>query len=240
MHKGTTLTSLVLAAGLALAGCSSNPTATPEAPSETAMTSQIPSESPSPERVNLDEPFYVKTPEGSEIVVDFSAEPPADIEEYRIATGTGVGTYATVDIDNRQGTEYSSVYQVTLYDEEGNSYPFQDVELYHFSEWGPTFTEDYDYVMPDGTVLDEATANKFEQMEAALYEKYFDDGADPLERSQSWIATPGELPDDIVGVSIEANGSGSGTAMVPLSEKDSYVVPDDGTGPQVVGPPPST
>lgn len=259
-------TSLIASAAISallLTGCATDSTQPSETVTEAPTASPTPSEAPTQEVITLDKPFYVKTPEGSEIVVDFSRENPTDVEEFRTATGADPVTYAHVSIDNRKGSEYSSVYEVTLYDAEGNSYAFNDLELYHFSEWGATLTEDGNYVMPDGTAVDEATADQFNDMEYALYEKYVDDGADPLEASESWLAGPGDLPEEFTGITIEANGAGSGTPMVPLSEKDSYVVPggasdveapesaqeDDpstwqGTTPEgedfaVVGPPPA-
>lgn len=221
---------------LLMAGCSSAPEPTP-APEETVAQPTA----PTTYKLN-DEAFYAKTPTGAEITVNFGAEPPADVEAYREATGAEPVSYAHVTIDNRQGNEYVGIAELSVYDAEGNVYTYEDLDLYHMSEWGYTFTEDYENVMKDGTVITDEQASALDQMYLPLQEKYFDDGADPSEKAESWIAVEGDVPEEIVDIRVAWAGVGSDIYMVPLSEKDEYVVPEAADqnlsyDPQVVGPP---
>ena len=225
MRRTPALATLVLAAGLAFTGCSTS------SPPEEEGSS--PSSSPSAEakvRYDLEQAFYAQTPYGSEITVDFTAPAPEDIEAYRQAAGIEPGSYAQVDLDNREGTDRVGIYKVVFYDEAGKAYKFDDV-MNHVSEW--QVEENYDsenpeYYLPDGTAIPEAQYRTLYDQWFTLQDEHLNDtGAEPYERSTGYIASAEtQLPEQITAIEVWPGGIIEDPIyMVPVSEKDGYEVP---------------
>ena len=76
----------------------------------------------------------------------------SQIEDYRETTGAEPITYLIADVDNRNGTDHIGMRKVEVFDSDGTEYEFTDAADL-IEEWGPSYTSDYENVMPDGTVL---------------------------------------------------------------------------------------
>ena len=228
MRRTTAITSLALAAGLALAGCASSSgqeatSTTPAVPSATtdASISATPS---APETYELGQTFTATTSYGAEITVELPAEGPEEVEQLRKELDVDPISYAKIGIDNREGTENVSAYAITLYDEDGTAYEFNDLSTSHIGEWGPEYTDalggvegEYGYALNDGTVLDETIGADLNDRSTTLYNQHLHDGgASPLEVTTGWMAsTATELPEEITGITIQPNGVGDEMPMTP-------------------------
>lgn len=237
MHQPTVLSALALVAGLALTGCSgstADSTATSGAESSAPAPSPSASATADKRTYELDQAFYAQTPYGSHITVDFTAQPPAEVEDLREQLGVAPVSYAKVDLDNRDGTEAVGIYKVVFFDEEGQSYEFNDLSIDHIGEWGPNYTDsfggvdgEYGYVLNDGTVLEEAAGDELNSRSTDLYNEYLDGtGASRHEKTQGWIAsTDTELPERITAIEVWPGGIIEDPIyMVPVGEKGSYEV----------------
>ena len=93
---------------------------------------------------------------GGHIVMEIPAstddELIAEIEDYREQIGAEPVTYLIADVDNREGSDSIGMRKVKVFDAEGVEYEFTDAADL-IEEWGPSYTSDYENVMPDGTVL---------------------------------------------------------------------------------------
>lgn len=129
----------------------------------------------------------------------------ADIEAYRKDAGADPVTYLIAEVDNRKGTALVNMYEVSAYDEEGNKYEFSTVSEY-ISDWGPTYTMDYDYVMPDGTKLSEAEGEALNNRSVDLHNEYLD-GVDPAERGTIiMLSEDVDLPSKFTRVAVHPSG----------------------------------
>lgn len=199
-----------------LTGCGGAQDTPPQAdppPSETTSSaapqeSPTAEESPTPEVYSPGE-FEVTTDDGAVIRMQIPSDPVTDIEAFREQVGVEPVTYMTAQIDNRSGSTGVSMYEVTLYDPDGNSYVFQDASVSFIGEWGPTYTAEGTYVLPDGTEIDVATGDALSSQSTDLYNKYLESGeADPLERNDETVmigAFP-SVPQEITGVAVRAYG----------------------------------
>jgi len=128
-----------------------------------------------------------------------------DIEAYRKDTGAKPVTYLIADVDNRKGTEFVNMYNVSAYDADGMKYEFSTISE-HISDWGPTFTGDYEYVMPDGKKLSEPKGQELSDRSVELHNKYLD-GIDSAERGTIiMLSEDGELPREFTRVAVQPSG----------------------------------
>ncbi|EMY35636.1 lipoprotein [Arthrobacter crystallopoietes BAB-32] len=161
--------------------------------------------------------FELTTADGAQITMQIPADPPADIEAFREEVGAEPVTYMTAQLDNRKGSTAVGMYQVTLYDPEGNTYVFEDASVSHIGEWGPTYTEDYEYLLNDGTKLDESTGEALSSQSTDLYNKYLNSGnVDALAKGEAvMMGAFEEVPEEITGVAVQAYGMGEPEYAVP-------------------------
>ena len=228
MRRTTAITSLALAAGFALAGCTSSSgqeasSTTPATPSATADASV--SATPSaPETYELGQTFTATTSYGAEITVELPADGPEEVEQLRKELDVDPISYAKVGIDNREGTEDVSVYAVTVYDEDGTAYEFGDLSVDHIGDWGPEYTDalggvegEYGYTLLDGTVLDETIGQDLNDRSTSFYNEHLNGtNASKLEVSTGWLAsTETELPERITGITVQPNGMSEEETMTP-------------------------
>lgn len=197
MKKQTIIASLALATGLALTGCSGSPEATQETPSPSPTASASPSASPTAETYKLDQAFSAITPDGVHITVDFTTEAPADVEAARTSLGAEPVSYAKVTVDNRKGSERVGAYPVTVYDEAGDAYEFNDLSGV-VSDWD----------MESDIV--EVTNEYMNQ-----------NNIDPMEKGGGYLASlEPKLPETVTGVTIDAYKAGEPIYLTPAPEND--------------------
>lgn len=213
---------------LALTGCTTNV----NEPNQQEKPEEIQEVAPEKKKFDLNQSFYAQTPYGSEITVDFGAEDPVDIEKYRTSTNAPETSYAKVNLDNRNNTDGVAVYKVVVFDEEGKSYEFDDA-MNHISEWGPTTdweSEEYQSILPDGTVITEEQRSVLDDMLMSLQDTYLNaTNASVHETTEGYIAHAGiEIPEEIVAIEVWPGGIIEDPIyMVPQGEEDSYEVAKD-------------
>jgi hypothetical protein len=233
MRCTTALTALVLVTTVSLAGCSSEstqnetpPTAGTSSSSASAEIDASPSASADsgPATYELGQTFTATTSYGAILTVEVPAAGPPEVEQLRNDLKISPVSYARVSIDNRQGTENVSVYLVTLYDEDGVAYEFQDLSVYHIADWGPIYTDtlggvdgEYGYALDDGTILEENLGDDLSRHSTELHNQYLNaTNASKLEASTGWLAsTTIELPERVTGITIQPYGLSEEVAMTP-------------------------
>lgn len=208
---------LAIIAAMALTGCVSNEPAgqNSETPTSGAQMNTEPTQEVAPsndfETPQLMEAGAFKLLAMSGAEISFELPTPttdkrlADIEAYRNDAGADPVTYLIAEVDNRKGNELVNMYEVSAYDEEGNKYEFSTVSE-HISEWGPTYTSDYDYVMPDGTKLSEAKGESLNSRGIDLHNEHLD-GVDPAERGTIiMLSEDTDLPSEFTRVAVQPSG----------------------------------
>jgi hypothetical protein len=153
-------TILALAA-LALAGCSDgadNSTNEPsepktyDAPSDawdnsgTPMPSATPTQQPNP--FTLSDNLKFTATEGATGTISFNTIPPQDLEQALQWAGKSGGTWASIHIDNREGSEAISNVSATLLDDDGSKYELVEdgsgaASLYGNSDSSDPHMDDY-------------------------------------------------------------------------------------------------
>ncbi|MHA7286579.1 hypothetical protein ACX80I_09900 [Arthrobacter sp. MDT3-44] len=223
MHRITTLTTLALVTFLWLMGCSSGSVEN-EAPTTGATSSTSAAAENTPATYQLDQTFTATTSYGAVITVELPAAGPPEVEQLRTDLKIDPVSYAKVGIDNRQGTTDVDVYLITVYDESGTAYEFQDLSVFHIADWGPNYTDalggvegQYGYTLADGTVLDERVGDDLSRKSVDLHNKYLNGtNASKLEVSTGWLAsTTTKLPERITGITIQPDGLSEEVAMAP-------------------------
>ncbi|UXN31026.1 hypothetical protein [Glutamicibacter sp. M10] len=208
---------LAVLASLALSGCGSTAS---DAPSSTEPSADAQMPSGENQEVlpaeDLDTPelmeagaFKLLAMSGADISFDLPTPTTdkrlSEIEAYRKDTGADPVTYLIAEVDNRKGTEFVNMYEVSAYDEEGNKYEFSTVSE-HISEWGPTYTADYEYVMPDGSELSETEGQALNNRGVDLHNKFLD-GVDPAERGTIvMLSEDVDLPSEFTRVAVHPSG----------------------------------
>lgn len=103
-------------------------------------------------------PFELTTANGAEITFELPTpatnESLAEIEQFRTDAGGAAVSYLLIKVDNRNGTEPVTLETVSAFDAEGTKYEFTEVTSF-VDEWSPYYSEDYEYVLPDGSKLPE-------------------------------------------------------------------------------------
>lgn len=147
--------------------------------------------------------------QGAEITFDLPADPAAEeiqeIEEYRQATGADPVTYITADVDNRDGETLINMHQIEVFDAEGNNYEFNGASQF-LNEWSPTFTEDYEYILPNGDELSEEEGSELSSRGTELHNEHLD-GVDVAGRGTIVLVYDGDdLPDEFTRVAVQPSG----------------------------------
>ncbi|WP_323960512.1 hypothetical protein GC088_03340 [Arthrobacter sp. JZ12] len=223
MRHMISLTTVAVATALGLLGCSMSPSKEP-LPTVAASSTASPTAEQTPATYELNQTFTATTSFGATLTVELPAAGPDDIEQLRTDLKVEPVSYAKVHIDNRKGTEEVSVYLVTIYDENGTAYEFQDLSVYHVADWGPHYTDalggvegTYGYTLTDGTILDETVGDDLSRRSTTLQNQYLNaTNASKLEVSTGWLAsTTTKLPERITGITIQPQGLGDEVPMTP-------------------------
>lgn len=223
MWRSTVSTAVALAFGLALAGCSVNagPGTSPSVPATSPAASATAASTQKTYELGQ---TFTTTVHGAELTVEIPSDGPAEVEHLRKDLGIGPISYAKVGIDNREGTEVVSVYMVTIYDESGAAYEFNDLSVNQIADWGPIYTDalggvegEYGYTLLNGTILDEQVGDSLNRRSVTLHNRYLHGtNASKLEVSTGWLAsTKTKLPEQITGITIQPNGAGEEISMTP-------------------------
>ena len=93
----------------------------------------------------------------------------SQIEAYREAVNAEPVTYLIADVDNREGSDSIGMRKVKVFDAEGVEYEFTDAADL-IEEWGPHYTSDYEYKMPNGDIIPNDEANALREQESELHD----------------------------------------------------------------------
>lgn len=186
MRKPFTLISVTLL----LASCGSN-----EAESTANDTPQVvgpPTSAPISEPITLDGPrtFQYVTEAGTAGALTIPSDPYQSMEDLYAATNTeGDRTYASVDVDNRQGAEEYGVLEVNLYTPEGEQFTLESVNI-AVHELSP-----FD---PNSLAFD---------LSETIDSETWDDVAIG-ERRAEYVVTERPLPPDVTRIEVVQSGGG--------------------------------
>lgn len=116
--------------------------------------------------------FELTSIAGAEITFDLptdaSDERLAEIEQFRANTGGEPVSYIVVEVDNRNGTDDVMLENIDVFDEDGTKYEFTDITNF-IDEWSPYYSEDYEWVLPDGSVMPEEEGDALNNRGVDLY-----------------------------------------------------------------------
>lgn len=164
--------------------------------------------------------YEVYPEHGGHIVFDLPADNDNDelteIEQYRQDAQADPVTYLVADVDNRDGTDSINMYQVAVFDEDGNKYEFSEVSNY-ISDISPSTDWDVDdgtYLLPNGERLSQKEGANLSRQSSELHNEYLY-GASVGERKTLILVYEGDdLPDEFTRVAVWPNGA--------LEEVDAY------------------
>lgn len=149
------------------------------------------------------------TEAGAKVTLELPAEP-AKVEAFRETVHAKPVTYAVFTVDNRDGSDSFSPYQMTVYDAAGKAYEFTD-GAEAISEWGPHYTSDYEYLLNDDTVISEDKGDALYNQGVDLHNKYLQPIAKLQQGEQLLIGQFPELPEKFTGVEVVVD-----TAVPPV------------------------
>lgn len=193
-------------AALLLASCGTadtEPQMDPPAPETIVETS------PPQESYALGQDFYVETMEGADITITIPDDAP-DVDALRTELGIEPVSYATATVDNRQGTERVNMYQVALYDEDGNEYLFETASG-PIGDWSPIWDwpdgGESTYSLQNGAEITEAQYDDLNSKATEAYNANLSD-VEPLAQGEILLIGPAELPEEVTGVAVQPSGMG--------------------------------
>lgn len=207
---------LLFAAGCTAPGTAptTTPATSPPADAGTASTESTPAPTALPAAK-----FTLNTQTGAKITVEFPtpATDPAleTLEAFRKKTGGKPVSYVVADVDNRAGTEPVKMYQINAFDKEGREYTFGTVSEV-LDTWKPTYRNDFEYKLPDGRIVDNATGSALSKEASELHDANLN-GADVAKQAKIVLASIDvDLPDEFSRVSVHPSGSGQGEDATPI------------------------
>lgn len=128
---------------------------------------------------------------------------PAHLESLRLAAGAAPVTYVSVSLDARQATDGSNMYEMDLFDPDGNKYVFQSADTV-IGEWADTIDMD-----------DYALYNRF--ADAANDEPYYVDRAEKGTIVMIYEGTK-KLPSEFSRVAVQPLGMGDDVDAWPIQD----------------------
>jgi len=222
MKTKTLITTLAIA-GLALAGCSG--TGSAEAGGKNVQPlfpdydyideADVGDDFDPMEGMGIMEPgeYEVYSMDGAHITFDLPADPEdealQEIEQYRQGVQAEPVTYIIADVDNRDGADSVDMYQVAVFDEDGNKYEFSEVSNY-ISDISPKTDwegDDDTYLLPNGERLSLEEGSNLRHQSVDLHNEYLY-GASAGERKALIRVYEGDdLPDEFTRVSVMPSGA---------------------------------
>jgi len=222
MKTKTLITTLAIA-GLALAGCSG--TGSAEAGGKNVQPlfpdydyideADVGDDFDPMEGMGIMEPgeYEVYSMDGAHITFDLPADPEdealQEIEQYRQGVQAEPVTYIIADVDNREGADSVDMYQVAVFDEDGNKYEFSEVSNY-ISDISPKTDwegDDDTYLLPNGERLSLEEGSNLRHQSVDLHNEYLY-GASAGERKTLIRVYEGDdLPDEFTRVSVMPSGA---------------------------------
>lgn len=154
-------------------------------------------------------PFELTSATGAKVSFDLPSsaddERIADVEKFRTDTNASPVSYIIADVDNRKGTERVDL-TITAFDADGRKYSFSPVSD-SISEWEPYYSEDHEYVMPDGSKLAEDVGSELSDRGTDLYNKYLM-AIEPAARGTVVLVSVDEdLPTEFARVALSSSGN---------------------------------
>src|SRR5690625_875657 len=222
MKTKTLITTLAIA-GLALAGCSGTGSAEaggkniqPLFPDQDYIDEADVDDDFDPmDGMGTMEPgeYEVYSMDGAHITFDLPANPEdealQEIEQYRQGVQAEPVTYIIADVDNRDGADSVDMYQVAVFDEDGNKYEFSEVSNY-ISDISPKTDwegDDDTYLLPNGERLSLEEGSNLRHQSVDLHNEYLY-GASAGERKALIRVYEGDdLPDEFTRVSVMPSGA---------------------------------
>lgn len=157
--------------------------------------------------------FETYSTEGAHIVFNLPADTDnehiAEVEQYRDAAGIDAVTYLTADVDNREGTDSVNMYQVKAFDEDGNEYAFEKLDMAMY-EWSPYRSYDIDneqFELPDGTPTDEETYLQLDEQMSDITENLVTNVSASGRDTIILTYEGDDLPDEFTRVAVWPNGA---------------------------------
>ena len=165
--------------------------------------------------------YEVYSMDGAHITFDLPGDPEDDavqeIEQYRQDVQAEPVTYIIADVDNREGTDSVDLYQVAVFDEDGNKYEFSEVSNY-ISDIAPETDwegDDDTYLLPNGDRLSQEEGADLRHQKVDLHNEYLY-GASAGERKTLIRVYEGDdLPDEFTRVAVMPNGAFEETEAFP-------------------------
>lgn len=210
-------TLVLLPAALLLASCGAT-----EAEEPQVVGPPPTMEETTPEAVSyeLGQDFHIETTEGADITLTIPAEAP-EVDSMRTELGIAPVSYATAQVDNREGSVRVNMYQVALYDEDGKEYLFETASG-PIGEWSPIWDwpegGESTYSLQDGTVITEAQYEDLNTRASELYNANLSD-VEPLAQGEILLIGPAELPDTVTGVAVQPSGMGEPYYATPNDQQ---------------------
>ncbi|WP_017793440.1 LptM family lipoprotein [Leucobacter salsicius] len=170
-------------------------------------------------------PFELTSLSGAEISFELPSpandENLAEIEQFRTDTGGSPVSYIVLQVDNRNGTEPVALENVTAFDADGNKYEFSSI-IDFIDEWSPYYSEDYEYVLPDGTTLPEDEGDELQRRGVDIYNSNLGEVA-VAENATIILASPEvELPGEFTRVTVFPDAFATdGEDATPAGSNDS-------------------
>ena len=157
--------------------------------------------------------YEVYSMDGAHITFDLPADPEdealQEIEQYRKDVQADPVTYIVADVDNRGGSNSVDMYQVAVFDEDGNKYEFSEVSNY-ISDIAPRTDwegDDETYLLPNGERLSREEGSDLYSRNVDLHNEYLY-GASVGERKTLIRVYEGDdLPDEFTRVSVMSSGA---------------------------------
>ncbi|QIK62329.1 hypothetical protein G7068_03240 [Leucobacter viscericola] len=157
-------------------------------------------------------PFEFTTETGAKITFDLPSaaddERIADIEKYRVDTNASPVTYVIANVDNRKGTDYAGLTNVSAFDKEGRKYEFTEV-FKTISDWQPYYSEDHEYVMPDGSKVAEDVGTELYNRGIDIYNKFLKGPAPAEQGTVVLVSKDVDLPSEFTRVAVTAGEFGT-------------------------------
>lgn len=225
-------------ASLILTACAGSDDTTEQPPESQASAEQVPSnEAQAAENGNPDDfnpmdgfgpmqagKFDAYSLEGGYIEFELPTEPTGPefeaIEEFRTEMGIDPVTYVVADVDNREGTGPINMYAISVFDEDGNEYEFQKLEMAMY-EWTPVWTfddETYEdeFYLPDDTPITEEEYSRLSDMEYEITDN-LTTSVDPAGRDSIILVYEGDdLPTEFTRVAVWPNGGFDSVEAFPV------------------------
>src|SRR5699024_1796384 len=157
--------------------------------------------------------YEVYSMDGAHITFDLPADPEdealQEIEQYRQGVQAEPVTYIIADVDTRDGADSVDMYQVAVFDEDGNKYEFSEVSNY-ISDISPKTDwegDDDTYLLPNGERLSLEEGSNLRHQSVDLHNEYLYGASAGDRKALIRVYEGDDLPDEFTRVSVMPSGA---------------------------------